>query len=183
VFYKLCFDFLRLHSGYCYSSVSCLYAYDPWLEDGGGGYDLAITGDSVFLYCRLSNDTFNTLAGLSFSFDGRWADPGLTVDEYSTHNTSQPDELKQVGSIVLTKYSIWDFVGDGLENYTGTQKKELQQNMINADNWKGSGYKSTRGVGITREWCLTATLDRRSVDHGGLSIQGGSTTGRKRFRT
>lgn len=127
---------------------------DDWLWAGGGGYDLAITGDAVFMYCMLSNETFKNLAGLSF--DGSWAAPGLTVEDYSTAQTSQPDDLREVGSIVLAYYSVWDYIGDGLGNYTVALKEEMWQNMINVDNWEGSGYKRS-GVG-TREWFTTATL-------------------------
>jgi hypothetical protein len=79
-----------------------------------------------------------------------------------TESTSQPDNLEEVTSLVVSeKYSVWDYIGDGMENYTFAIQEEMQQNMNNIDTWDGSEYKDS---GIETRKLFTTAASAVGVD-------------------
>lgn len=101
-------------------------------------------GDSVFLYCYLGDSTVNPLVG--YSNNNAWAPAGLEVEEYGSEKSALPDQLIEVGSIVLPHLDNYRYEGPGVG-----EKQDLQAYMMDPNNWKGNdeGLGDQGGSGAT----------------------------------
>ena len=100
-------------------------------------------GDSVFLYCLLGDSTVNPLVG--YSNNNAWAPAGLTVEEYGSEKSALPDQLRDVGSIILPHLDNYRYEGPG-----AGEKQDLQNYMMDPNNWRGNdeGLGDQGGSGV-----------------------------------
>jgi len=105
-------------------------ANEKWLREEGT-FNIGITGDSVFLYCYLGDSSINPLVG--WSNNDAWAPAGLTVEEYGSEKSALPDQLKEIGSIVLPHIDNYRYEGPEVG-----EKETLQKDMMNPAYWKGN---------------------------------------------
>lgn len=129
---------------------------DDW-ESIEGDFDLAITGDSVFVYCMTDNETQVPLVGLST--DVTWAESGKDIEEYGTDASAQPDVLIEFGSIVLEHYSKYEYTGEpAVDGYTVEQKDAMKASYMQPSNWAGDGYTFSGATSMGMMWTMSATL-------------------------
>ena len=116
-----------------------------------GLFNLGVNGDSMFLYCIGINGTINPLVG--FSNAGSWSEPGLLLSEYGSEQSALPDQLKEVGSVVLPHLDNYEYKGP-----QKLEKPELQKAMTDAENWEGTD----EGLGDQTAGCgmVEAHLER-----------------------
>lgn len=88
-------------------------------------------GDSVFLYCLLGDSTVNPLVG--YSNNNAWAPAGLQPEEYGSEKSALPDQLRDVGSILLPHLDNYRYEGPAEGD-----KQDLQNFMMDPNNWKGN---------------------------------------------
>jgi len=108
--------------------ASLLHASD-W-SSVSGTFALAAAGDNLFLYCLVDDGvTTNFLAGLSTSAsDNDWV-----YDADDTSTSALPSALTSLGALSLSHMDNYGYGG----SVTGS-KTQLQTQLLNASNWKGS---------------------------------------------
>ena len=118
-------------------------ADQKWVREQGN-FNVGIMGDSVFLYCLLGDSTVNPLVG--YSNNNAWAPAGLDVEEYGSEKSALPDQLRDVGSIILPHLDNYRYEGPGVG-----EKQDLQAYMMDPNNWKGNdeGLGDQGGSGAT----------------------------------
>ena len=117
-------------------------ADQKWVREEGN-FNIGIMGDSVFLYCYLGDSTVRPLVG--YSNNNAWAPAGLTpVEEYGSAKSALPEELREVGSVILPHLDNYRYEGPGVG-----QKEDLQKFMMDPNNWAGNdkGLGDQKGSG------------------------------------
>lgn len=98
-----------------------------------GNFNIGVEGDSVILYCLLGDGAVNPL--VAYSNSNEWMEPNLTASEYGSTGSALPEELSDVGSIVLPHLDNYQFKdGEKLR----ANKTTLQTFMMDPNNWGGS---------------------------------------------
>lgn len=129
-------------------------AEQKWLRESGT-FNIGIMGDSVFLYCYLGDSTVNHL--VAYSNNNAWAPAGLPVGDYGSEKSALPDELREVGSVILPHLDNYRYEGPG-----AGEKIDLQNFMMDPNNWSGNdeglGDQGGSGGAIVGRFTALATL-------------------------
>jgi hypothetical protein len=105
-------------------------ANQAWVREEGE-FNIGTMGDSVILYCLLGDSSIRPLVAYTNYND--WSPPGLSADEYGSQKSALPDELKTFGSVHLPHLDNYKYEGPEVGD-----KKQLQEFMMQVENWKGS---------------------------------------------
>ena len=73
-------------------------------------FKLSTEGDQVFIYCLDADNVPNFLWG--YSYNGPWADAGLSADEYGEGKSALPDSLEVLGNLAVDHADNCVFRGD-----------------------------------------------------------------------
>ena len=96
-----------------------------------GNFNFGVQGDSVIMYCLLSDGSVNPL--VAFSNDNEWMDPGLNATDYGATGSAVPEQLADVGSVVLPHLDNYNYAGN-----MKAEKDDLQDEMMKPENWRGN---------------------------------------------
>lgn len=110
------------------------YGYNQTWQPYEGLFSLGIGGDTLILYCLLSDETPKPILAFSnngLASEGGWMAPGLEPDAYGMEHSALPTNL------VNASLAVPHFDNYYYDHLKEAKVDELRESMFNPDHWVG----------------------------------------------